>query len=85
MKYSDLIFDIFASYSVFLTRLLTLDIFFSTAVNAGLVGKSNILGILPSMSVISALSFFSRLDLSVLYCVFKTNPLVSIELTFATN
>ena len=36
----------------FLTKLLTLGILFSTAVNAELGAKSLILGILPSISVI---------------------------------
>ena len=36
----------------FLTKLLTLGILFSTAVNAELVAKPLILGILPSISVI---------------------------------
>ena len=35
----------FVSLSVFLTRLLTFDILFSTAVNAEVVAKSLILGI----------------------------------------
>ena len=48
--------DIFASLSVFLTKLLTSGILFSTAVNAVLVGKSKkILDILPSFLVILAL------------------------------
>ena len=38
-----------------ITKLLTLDILFSTAVNAELVPKPVILGILPSISLILAL------------------------------
>ena len=41
----------------FLTKLLTSGILFSTAVNAELVAKPVILGILPSTSVILALKF----------------------------
>ena len=40
---------IFASKSVFLTKLLTPGILFSTAVNPGLVTKPVLLGILPSI------------------------------------
>ena len=47
--------DIFASYSVFLTRLLTLSILFSTAVNAALVVKPEIRGILLSILIVLAL------------------------------
>ena len=47
--------DIFPSQSVFLTRLLTLGILFSTVVNVALVAKLVILGILPSTSTILAL------------------------------
>ena len=39
----------------FLTKLLTLGIWFSTAVNSALVGKPLVLGILLSISVILAL------------------------------
>ena len=42
----------FASYSVFLTRSLTLGILFSTAVRTAVIAKPIILGILPSISVI---------------------------------
>ena len=45
----------FASKSVFLTRLLTLDISFSTAVNVELVAEPVILGFLLSISVMLAL------------------------------
>ena len=41
-----------ASKSVFVTRLVISDILFSTAVNAELVARLLILGILPSISVI---------------------------------
>ena len=34
---------------------------------------------------ISVINFFCRFDLSVLYCVFETNPLVSIALGWAAN
>ena len=43
------------SQSVFLTRLLTLDFLFPTEVNAAVVVKPVILGILFSVSVILAL------------------------------
>ena len=43
------------SISVFLTRLLTLGILFSTVVNAVFVAKLLISGILPSISVILVL------------------------------
>ena len=46
---------IFALESVFLTKLLTSGILFSTAVNVELVAKSVILGILLSISVTLAL------------------------------
>ena len=42
-------------WSFFLTKLLTLGILFLTAVNAALVAKPPILGILLSISVILAL------------------------------
>ena len=87
-----------------MTRLLTLGILFSTAVNAELVDKPVILAVLPSASVILALqsvfaarslvsgiflsallSFFSNSDLSLSYAIFKTNPVVSMLFTLATN
>ena len=37
------------------------------------------------MFLSASLIFFSKSDLSVSYLVFKTNPLVSILFTFATN
>ena len=46
--------DIFASWSVFFTKLLTLGILFSTSVNVT-VAKPEILGIWLSISVFSAL------------------------------
>ena len=69
----------------FLTELLTLGILFSTAIDAALVAKPEILSILPSISVILALYqqstsvrhflvcviIFSRIDLSVSCLVFK--------------
>ena len=45
---------IFLCYSVFFTKLLTLGILFSTAVNAESVAKPVILGILLSISVVLA-------------------------------
>ena len=88
----------------FCTKLLTSGILFSTAVDAELVAKPLILGILLSISIILAfystfltsplvprtflsasLIFFSKFYLSVSYLVFKSNPLVSILFTFATN
>ena len=80
-----------------LTKLLTLGILFSTAVNAVFVAKLLISGILPSISVILVLQsvfltrplvpgiLFSNSDLSASYLVFKTNPLVSMLSTLATN
>ena len=84
--------------------MLTSGILFSTTVNAELVAKPVILGILFSISVILAfklvflarlpvsgiflsasLIFFSKSDLSVSYLVFKTNPVVSMLFTLATN
>ena len=44
--------NIFVSWSVFLTRLLTSSIVFSTAVNAAVVAKPVTIGILLSISVI---------------------------------
>ena len=41
--------------------------------------------ILSGSFLSASLIFFSKSDLSVLYLVFKTNPLVSILFTFATN
>ena len=91
----------FCNFSViicfFLTKLLTLGNLFSTLVNAVSVAKLLISGILPSISVILVLQsvfltrslvsriVFSNFDLSVSYLVFKTNPLVSISFTLATN
>ena len=49
-----LIFLNLASKSVFFTKLLTSAILFSTAVNAELVARPTILGILPSISVVLA-------------------------------
>ena len=49
---SDFLFNLI---SVFLTKLLTKDILFSTAVNAGVVAKPLILGVLFYNSVILAL------------------------------
>ena len=40
---------------IFLTRLLTLGVLFSTACNAAVVAKQEILSIFPSISVILAL------------------------------
>ena len=47
--------NISASYSVFLSKLLTLGILFSTAVNAALEAKPLIVGTLSSISVMLAL------------------------------
>ena len=87
-----------------MTKPLTFDILFSTAVNAELVAKPLILRILFSNSVILAfksvfltkplvlgtffsasLIFFSKSDLSLLYAVFKINPVVSILYTVPTS
>ena len=89
---------------IFFTKLLTSGISFSTAVSHELVAKPVILGILFSISVISAfksvfltrslvsgiflsasLIFFSKSDLSESYVVFKTNLVLSMLFTFATN
>ena len=88
----------------FFTKLLTPGILFSAAVNAELIARPVILGLLPSISVILAfksvfqldhlyqefflsasLIDFSKFDLSVSYVVFKTNPVVSMLFTLATN
>ena len=45
--------DIFASYSAFLTKLLTLGILFLRAIRAAATAKPVILGFLSSISVIS--------------------------------
>ena len=88
-----------------MTKLLTSGILFSTAVNAELVAKPVILGILPSISVFLAfksvsflarllvsgiflsasLIFFSNSDLSISYVAFKTNSVVPMLFTLATN
>ena len=77
-----------------MTRLLTSGILFSTAVNAVLVAKPEVLGISLSISVILALHclflsasliLFSKIYLSVSHLVFKTNLLVSILFTISTN
>ena len=87
----------FPSVSIFLTEPLISGILFSTTVNAAFVAKPLIFGILPSISVILALQsvfltrplvsgiLFSNSFLSVSYLVFKTNALVSILFTLATN
>ena len=71
-----------------MTKLLTLGILFSAAVNAEVVTKPLILGILPSISLTLVLKsdfstrllvsriLFSNSALSVWYLAFKTNPLV---------
>ena len=76
----------------FLTKLQTLGISFSTAVNAVFVAKLLTSGILFSNSVSFFLTklvtsgiFFSNSVLSVWYLVFKTKSLVSILFTFAAN
>ena len=78
------IFIIFVLYSVFLTKLLTLGVLFSTVVNAVFVAKLLISGILPSISVILVLQsvvltrplvsgvLFYNSVLSVWYLVFNT-------------
>ena len=80
-----------------MTKLLILGILFSTAVKAAFVAKPPILGILPYISVILVLQsvclrrllvlgiLFSNSVLSVSYLVFKTNAVVSILFTLATN
>ena len=73
--------------------MLTFGILFSTVVNAVFVAKLLTSGILFSNSVsfafltksVTSGILFSNSDLSVSYLVFKTNPLVSILFTLATN
>ena len=86
-------FTNFCVVNIFLLRLLTSGILFSTTVNAVFVAKPLISGILPSISVIFFFfflqdqlhqEFFSGSDLSLLYLVFKTNPLGAILFTFST-
>ena len=47
--------NISASFVCFLSKLLTLNILFSIAINAAVAAKPVILGILPSISVVFAL------------------------------
>ena len=57
-------------FAFFLTRLLALGILFLTAVNAAVVAKPVILGILPCISVILALCFFkSSTNIKNFFCV----------------
>ena len=73
--------------------MITSGILFSTVVNAVFVAKLPISGILFSNSVsfafltksVTSGILFSNSDLSVSYLVFKTNLLVSILFTLATN
>ena len=77
----------------FLTKLLTSSVLFSTAANAVFVAKPLISGILFSYSVsfvsltksVTSGIFCSSSVLSLYYLVFKTNVLLSILFTFATN
>ena len=88
----------------FFTKVLAPGILFSTALNAELVARPVILGILFSTLVILAfksvflarslvsgiflsasLILLSKFDLSVSYVVSKTNPVVSMLFTLATN
>ena len=78
----------------FLTKLLTLGILFSTAVNAASAAKPLTLGILFSISTILALKpnfltsslvsgvFFSNSNLSVSYLVFKANHFLLNHLAY---
>ena len=66
--------------------------FLSTAVNATVVAKPEIVGILSYILLIFALIFlraslifWSRPDLSTPYWVFKANTIVSTTFTFVTN
>ena len=62
MKYFLSIYDIFASWFVFLTRLLTFGILFLIALMTAVVAKPLILDILSSISPILALWFvFSQI------------------------
>ena len=56
-------------FAFFLTRLLALGILFSTAVNAAVVAKPVILGILPCISVILALCFFKSTNIKKKFCL----------------
>ena len=69
-----------------------LGILFSTAVNAEFVAKPLILGILHSISVILALlsvfltrPLYEEFYFLILFLIFKTNALVSMLFTLATN
>ena len=70
----------------FLTRLLTLGILFSIAVNAVFLAKLLISGINKKLTrpLVSGI-LFSNSVLSVLYLVLNTKSLVSILFTFSTN
>ena len=86
-------FSNFCVIVCFLTKLLTLGILFSTAVNAVFATKLLTSGILFSKSVsfaflirlITSGIFFCNYFLSVRYLVFNTKSLVSILFTFSTN
>ena len=86
-------FSNFVLQSVFLIKLLTLGILFLAVVNPAFVAKLLISGILFSNSLsfvffkksVTSGILFSNFDLSVSCLVFKTNPLVSMLFTFATN
>ena len=69
---------------IFFTKLLTSAILFSNVVGA----KSVFFLTSPLVSGIllpASLYLFYKSNLSVLYLVFKTNPLISILFTLATN
>ena len=77
-----------------MTKLLLLGILFSTAVNAEIVANTRYLifyfvnfsiVVCSLTSPLASEIFFFNFDLSVSYLVFKTNSLVSILFTFATN
>ena len=84
---------IFVLYFVFLTKFLTLNILFSTIVNAVFVAKLLTSGILFPNSVsfayltrlLTSGILFSNSILSVLYLVFNRKSVVSILFPFPTN
>ena len=71
---------ILAFKSILLTKLLASGILLSTAANSLLVAGGYFFN-----KSIANFAFFSASDLSVSYVVFKTNPVVSMLFTLATN
>ena len=80
---TNLLFSFTNLYCVFLTKLLTFGILFSTAVNAELVGNPVILGILFSISVILAFkSVFFLARSHVLGIFFSASLIVFLILIY---